>query len=146
MLDCLLPDFACDSKQKARTARRGRRAKFVSEETETDMPIVSRDAAFVVREWRPHSKNTLVGFLVLELPSGLVIRDVMLHQKGDARWLSMPAREYQRDGERSWVPLIEFTTKATREAFQSAALVAVDSYLREGTNDTAEGRCPERNG
>jgi hypothetical protein len=70
--------------------------------------------------------------MVLELPSGLVLSDVMLREKGDAKWVCMPAREYQRDGERSWVPLIEFTTKAAREAFQSAALVAIDTYLKEG--------------
>jgi hypothetical protein len=53
----------------------------------------------------------------------------MVHVRGDARWLSMPAREYQKDGERSWAPLVEFATKQIREAFQTAALAALDAYL-----------------
>jgi hypothetical protein len=69
------------------------------------MTIVSCNA-FIVREFRPHQKNTLVGFLVLELPSGLVIRDVMLHEKGDSRWVSMPAKEYTKNGERRISKLI----------------------------------------
>jgi DNA-binding cell septation regulator SpoVG len=94
--------------------------------------ILSHNSAFIVRDWRPHSKNTLVGFLVLELPSGLVIRDVMLHEKGDSRWVSMPAKSFEKDGERSWVPLVEFASKEVRQAFQEQALAAVDAYLAGG--------------
>ena len=32
------------------------------------------------------------------------------------------------DGEKSWSPVVEFTSKEARERFQAAALVAVDSY------------------
>jgi DNA-binding cell septation regulator SpoVG len=84
---------------------------------------------FVVREWRPYSKNTLIGFVSLELPSGLVLNGITLHQKGEARWVSMPAKEYQKDGERSWMPLVEFADRESRESFQQLALEAIDSYL-----------------
>jgi DNA-binding cell septation regulator SpoVG len=87
---------------------------------------------FTVKDWRPFSKNTLVGFVSLELPSGLIIHNVMLHERGDSRWVSMPAREYQKDGERSWVPLIEFADRDCRESFQRLALEAIDAYLAEG--------------
>jgi hypothetical protein len=94
------------------------------------MPIVSR-SGFVVREFKPYSKNSLVGFLVLELPSGLVNRDVMLHEKADARWVSMPAKQYERDGERTWAPLVEFSSKEAREEFQASALATFDAYMAE---------------
>jgi hypothetical protein len=88
---------------------------------------------FVVREFRSCPRNTLVGFLVIETPSGLVLRDVTLHEKGDARWISMPAKQYEKDGAKSWIPYIEFATKESREKFQACALAAVDAYM-EGTN------------
>jgi len=87
---------------------------------------------FIVREWKPYSKNTLVGFLSLELPSGLIIHNVMLHERSNSRWVTMPAREYQKDGEKTWMPLIEFADKETREAFQERALEAIDAHLAGG--------------
>jgi hypothetical protein len=43
-------------------------------------------------EWRPMRKNTLHGFAVVELPSGLVVRDISLHQKAGKWWASLPSR------------------------------------------------------
>ena len=86
---------------------------------------------FTVHEFRPYAKNTLVGFIALELPSGLIIRDITLHERGDARWVSMPAKQYEKDGERTWAPLVEFASKEVREKFQSSALAAFDAYMGE---------------
>ena len=87
---------------------------------------------FIVREWRPFEKNTLRGFLSLELPSGIIIHNCMLHEKNGAKWIGLPAREYQKGGERSWMALVDFADKESRQSFQEYALQAVDSYLREG--------------
>ena len=43
-------------------------------------------------EWRPIHRNTLCGFANVELPSGLVIRDVSVHQKNGKWWAGLPAR------------------------------------------------------
>jgi hypothetical protein len=43
-------------------------------------------------EWRALRKNTLHGFCVIELPSGLIIRDISIHEKGGKWWASLPAR------------------------------------------------------
>lgn len=86
-------------------------------------------SAFVVREWRPYSKHTLQGFLSLELPSGLIVHGITLHEKNDSRWVSMPAREYLKDGQKTWAPIIEFTSKESRDRFQAAALAAIDRHL-----------------
>jgi hypothetical protein len=84
---------------------------------------------FVVREWRPYQKNTLVGFLSLELPSGLVLHGCTLHQKNGSRWIGMPAKSFEKDGATTWAPLVEFASKEARERFQTAALEALDGYL-----------------
>jgi hypothetical protein len=84
---------------------------------------------FVVREFRSWPRNTLVGFLVIETSSGLIIRDVTLHEKNGSRWVSMPAKQYEKDGTKSWIPYIEFATKESQEKFQACALAAIDAYM-----------------
>jgi len=87
-------------------------------------------ATFAIIDWRPFQKNTLQAFLSLQLPSGLVIRDCTFHQKGDSRWIGLPARPYEEPGGgKSWSPIVEFASKEARDRFQAAALAAIDQYL-----------------
>ena len=72
-------------------------------------------------------KNTLKGVFTLHLPSGMQIHGAMLHQKNGARWIGLPAREYQLNGERKFARIIEFDSKEAHERFQSAALDAVEA-------------------
>jgi hypothetical protein len=76
-------------------------------------------------------KNTLLGFVEIETPSGLVINDVALHEKNGKHWLSMPARAYEKNGEKSWIPYVKFKNRETTDKFQAAALPAVVSALKE---------------
>jgi hypothetical protein len=84
---------------------------------------------FVVREWRPYQKNTLVGFLSIELTTGLILHGCTLHEKNDSRWIGMPAKQFQKDGRTTWAPQVDFVSKEAREKSQAAALAAVDDYL-----------------
>ena len=43
-------------------------------------------------EWRAFQKNTLRGFAIIELPSGLIVRDVSVHQKNGKWWAGLPSR------------------------------------------------------
>jgi hypothetical protein len=43
-------------------------------------------------EWRALRKNTLHGFAIIELPSGLIVRDVSVHQKNGKWWAGLPSR------------------------------------------------------
>jgi hypothetical protein len=85
-----------------------------------------------VSEWKAFEKNTLKGFLSLVLPSGLILRGCSYHQKSDARWIGLPAREYIKDGAKTWAPIVEFTDAEARQRFQRAALQAVDRHLASG--------------
>jgi hypothetical protein len=90
-------------------------------------------APFRVIEWKEFRKNTLEGFLSLQLPSGLILHNCSLHRKGDSRWVGLPARAYEKsDGGKNWEPLVEFTSKESRDRFQAAAITAVDEYLKGG--------------
>lgn len=87
---------------------------------------------FAVRELKHFQKNTLQAFLSLELPSGLILHGCTLHKQNGSRWIGVPARQYEKsDGEKSWMRLVDFTSKDARERFQAAALAAVERYLAE---------------
>jgi hypothetical protein len=95
----------------------------------------------VASDWRRLERNTLLGFVSLALPSGLILREVGYHQKGDRRWVALPARaQIDTDGRQRidpqtgktlFVPVVEIS-RDRREAFQRAALAAIDRLLREG--------------
>ena len=61
-----------------------------------------------VRAFRPCVKNTLKAFVSLRVsPSGMLVNDVCVHEKNGKRWLSLPARAYQRDGTTEWLPVVQ---------------------------------------
>jgi hypothetical protein len=87
-----------------------------------------------VLEFKRFERNTLRGFLSLELPSGMVIHNCALHvERGreSSRWVSLPARPFGKpDGGKGWSALIEFNSKASKDRFQAGALAAVDEFMR----------------
>ena len=98
-------------------------------------------AAVIASDFRVVEKNTLRGFFTLALPSGLVVHDCSVHEKGGKRWVSLPARpqldggQVRKDaatGKVLYAPVLEFTAREKREAFQRAALAAVDELIGKG--------------
>jgi hypothetical protein len=82
-----------------------------------------------ISDWKPHSKNTLVGFFTATLPSGMLLHSLMLHEKGEARWISFPAREWaDAHGVRQFAKFIEFTDRRTADKFRDAVLDALDRH------------------
>jgi hypothetical protein len=83
-----------------------------------------------IANWKPHSKNTLRGFFTVTLPSGLILRNLMLHEKGDARWIGFPAREWvNAEGEKQYARFIDFASRAAGDRFRDAVLAALDRHL-----------------
>jgi hypothetical protein len=56
------------------------------------VPTDTQKPRMLLREWRPCFKNTLRGFCVVELPSGLIVRDVSIHEKAGKWWACLPAK------------------------------------------------------
>jgi hypothetical protein len=84
----------------------------------------------VIAAWRPHRKNSLVGFFTATLPSGLVLHDLMLHERNGARWISFPAREWKNaQGEKQYARLIGFSSRAADDRFRDQVLAALDKHL-----------------
>ena len=87
---------------------------------------------FQISNWKPREKNTLRGFFSITLPNGLIIHDVMLHEKGDRRWISLPAREYtDENGQRAFTAFLEFSDKTIAKRFHDRVLAALDRHFAE---------------
>ena len=81
-----------------------------------------------VSDWKPMEKGTLRAFFTIEMPSGLILHDCMLHEKGSARWIGLPARQYQKSsGATAWAPVVEFRDRQTADRFRDQCLRALES-------------------
>ena len=57
--------------------------------------------------FNPQNKHTLLGFADVKVVKwGLIIRGVSLHQKENKRWISLPSKQYEKDGEKKWMTYI----------------------------------------
>jgi hypothetical protein len=88
-----------------------------------------------VEAFTPRRSNTLVGFVTVVVPElRLKIFDLSVHEKNESRWVGMPGKaQIQRDGtvrkdERGkalYTPVIEFTDRATRDAFSARVIASL---------------------
>jgi hypothetical protein len=84
----------------------------------------------IIADRKPRSKNTLVGFFSATLPSGLVLNNLMLHAKGEARWIGFPAREWtDQNGAKQFAKLTTFPERATADKFRDQLLTALDRHM-----------------
>jgi DNA-binding cell septation regulator SpoVG len=83
-----------------------------------------------IRNWKAHSKGTLVGFFTVVLPSGLILHDLMLHQRDESRWVGFPSREWtDASGQRQYSRLVEFRDRRTADHFRDLIVAALDAHL-----------------
>src|SRR3954468_20440852 len=82
----------------------------------------SQMTGFVIESFSPMPKNTLVGFVTVRLPSGLVFHDVGVHRQGGSMWASPASKPMigrdgmqMRDaaGKARWTPIVSFSDKRT---------------------------------
>jgi hypothetical protein len=95
---------------------------------------VGAEFSIECRSYKPFTKNTLVAFVALRVtPPGLTVNDICVHEKNGRRWLSFPAKPYQKDGAiQQWYPIVEIEDKGVLKQFQSAGLAAIARYLIQG--------------
>lgn len=87
-----------------------------------------------IEEWKPRRQNTLVGFAVVRLPSGMRLHDVTVYMAGANAW-ALPAGKPQidrhgtaicgGDGKIKYIPVVSFETKALSEKFSNAVIEAL---------------------
>jgi hypothetical protein len=93
---------------------------------------MNKEPEFQVREFKECRKGqSLQGFFVLVLPSGMVLHDMTYHQREDgAKWVGMPAKSFVKDGETAWFRLVDFVDKAAFAKFQESAKAALERFFQ----------------
>jgi hypothetical protein len=95
---------------------------------------MSTSVAFLIREFIPMPRNTLVGFVEVQTPSGVVYHDVSVHRKEGSIWASPASKpRLGRDGTQMkdaagkglWTPVVSFASKEVREKWSRAVIDAL---------------------
>ena len=99
-----------------------------------------------VISWRGMKKGErLIGFLSLELPSGMTLHSCTFNVRKDGgKWVGLPSRPYEQNGETKWQRLVDFIDKDKYAKFQEAAKAALDAYFKEQSGGRAEQVTPHR--
>ena len=101
-----------------------------------------------ISDWKPRQSGTMRGFFSVTLPSGLELRELMLHHRDGAWWLSFPAKPLLGDGavlrdERGKVrygaALIAIAGRDARERFNQEVLDALRLAQPEVFAETEAG-------
>jgi hypothetical protein len=101
-------------------------------ETKPAEGVVGGDRKIKISDWKPHQKNSLQGYFTATLPSGMVISDLMLHERDGSRWIAFPGREWADSaGTKRFVNFIRFTDRDIAHKFRDQVLAALDKH-REG--------------
>lgn len=96
-----------------------------------------------LKAWRPFVKNTLRGFATVELPNGLVIRDVTVHVKNGKAWAGLPAKAQMDqegnprriDGKLQYTAVIEWRNRELSDRFSEKLVAIVRSAHPDALND-----------
>lgn len=87
-----------------------------------------------IRDWRPMRRNSLIGFVRVELHSGMIVSDVAIHTSDRGAWASPPAKPMlgpdgvalkDDQGKIRYALVIEFRSKEVRSRFSAAVIEAL---------------------
>lgn len=115
--------------------------------TDTKKPIIA------VVGFTKFLKNTLLGFIDVEFPFGMVIKDITVHHKGDKRWIGMPAKprldvngNTQRDaaGKILYAPVLEWTSPERFRQFTTKVLELLDEKYPGAAGSTNQTSLDDR--
>lgn len=87
----------------------------------------------VLREFRAFRKNSLRGFASVELPNGLTIKDISLHELNGKRWSSLPSKPVIKDGapvfkdgKAQYVPILQWRSRDLSDGFSEAVVALIE--------------------
>ena len=96
-------------------------------------------------KFRPHNKGCLEGFADLFVDKwGIEIYGCTLYCKNGQRWLNLPAKETDDNGEKKFFPTLRFRDKKHWEVFIEKAKEAIDKYRKENMQEQSTNNRPEK--
>lgn len=85
-----------------------------------------------ITNYKAINKGALVGSFAVKMPTwNFFINDINLFQKEGRRWISMPSRSYEKDGQTKYFPFCGLMNKDAHDRFQEHALKALDRWFIE---------------
>ena len=93
--------------------------------------------------FKPLTRNTLRGFATVRFASGLVLHEIGIHTSNGKAWAAPPARPMVKEGRQllddagkpRWQCLIEFADRATRDAWSSQVIAALNLQFPAALGD-----------
>lgn len=76
---------------------------------------------------------------------GMIINNCLLFQKNGRRWINLPQKEAEstkEPGKKVYFPYITFVDEVKKNAFNAAALEAIDDYVRNYGTRNDDGPVP----
>lgn len=62
-------------------------------------------------------------------PWKMKIHKIVIWQKGENRWISLPKEKYEKNGETKYTDLLEFDDSGASKRFRDQIMQAVDEYI-----------------
>lgn len=98
-----------------------------------------------IGQYREVNKGALKAFFSLVIyPQGIQINDCRLFQKGSARWVNLPEKEYKVGDETKYFPIVRILDKAYETAVKDAALEALKTAQPQERNGQTQNSSPTR--
>jgi hypothetical protein len=96
--------------------------------------------------WKPLVRNSLRGFVDIELPIGLVIYEIPVLTSHGKRWASLPSKpvldrdgkHVETNGKKQYVPILEWRSRELSDAF-STRIVELVRATHPDAFDGGEG-------
>jgi len=77
-------------------------------------------------------KGSIVGKFDIIIPKwgGFYIRDMILFQKGNAKWIGFPSKQYESEGQKKYFNYNGFKENTMLDAFQSQVMKALETHSK----------------
>jgi hypothetical protein len=104
--------------------------KRETSEKKTCQRSKSMSDVIVVYNIEPVNKGSLIARCDVTItPWKMNLHGVNIFQKGTQKWLGMPSRQWEKDGETKWLEMISWADAPTAKRFRDQVMEAVDKYL-----------------
>lgn len=85
--------------------------------------------------FKSFEKGCLQGFATLEIDKwGAEIKGCTLNMKDGKRWVSLPRKEYEVDGEKKYQPIVRLLERSHQDTFSEQAKEAIDLYCSQSVS------------
>jgi hypothetical protein len=99
--------------------------------------------AIECKAFKSVASGALIGIATFYVDTWKInIRDVKVFMKNGHRWVKFPDQQYEKEGEKKYMPYLWFDEKHLSEAFSTAAVKAIDDFCAKQSPSVFEPEEP----